>query len=52
MVQQARAAGVAARIAADIEGDEIVISGEDRLSLSTLRTAHEEWLPKFMGTVA
>ncbi len=52
IIEQARAAGLPARIAAHIEGDEIVISGEDRLSLSTLRTAHEEWLPKFMGTVA
>ncbi len=52
IVQKAQAAGLPARIAAHIEGDEIVISGEDKLSLSTLRTAHEEWLPKFMGTVA
>ena len=52
IIQHARAAGLPARIAAHIEGDEIVISGEDKLSLSTLRTAHEGWLPKFMGTVA
>jgi hypothetical protein len=43
---------VPARSAAHIEGDEIVISGEDKLSLSVLRAAHEEWFPKFMGTLA
>ena len=52
LIKEARAAGVPARIAAYIEGDEIVISGEDKLSLSSLRKAHEEWLPKFMGTMA
>ena len=52
LIKEARAAGVPARIAAYIEGDEIVISGEDKLSLSSLRKAHEEWLPNFMGTVA
>ena len=52
VIKDAGAAGVPARIAAYIEGDEIVISGEDKLSLSSLRKAHEEWLPKFMGTVA
>jgi phosphoribosylformylglycinamidine synthase II len=52
LIREARAAGVPARSAAHIEGDEIVISGEDKLSLSVLRAAHEEWFPKFMGTVA
>lgn len=52
LIKEARAAGVPARIAAYIEGDEIVISGEDKLSLSTLRKAHEEWLPNYMGTMA
>jgi phosphoribosylformylglycinamidine synthase len=51
VIKEAGAAGVPARIAAYIEGDEIVICGEDKLSLSSLRKAHEEWLPKFMGTV-
>ena len=52
LIKEARAAGAPARIAAYIEGDEIVISGEDKLSLSTLRKAHEEWLPNYMGTMA
>ena len=52
LIKEARAAGAPARIAAHIEGDEIVISGEDKLSLSTLRKAHEEWLPNYMGTMA
>ena len=52
LIKEARAAGVPARIAAYIEGDEIVISGEDKLSLSSLRKAHEEWLPNLMGTMA
>jgi phosphoribosylformylglycinamidine synthase len=52
LFKEARAAGVPARIAAYIEGDEIVISGDDRLSLSSLREAHEGWLPNYMGTIA
>ncbi len=52
VIRQAKAAGVTARVAAYIEGDEIVISGEDKLSLSSLRKAHEEWLPNLMGTMA
>ena len=51
VIRQARAVGVTARVAAYIEGDEIVISSEDRLSLSSLRKAHEEWLPNLMGTI-
>jgi phosphoribosylformylglycinamidine synthase len=52
VIRQAKSAGVPARVAAYIQGDEIVISGEDKLSLSILRKVHEEWLPKYMGTVA
>jgi hypothetical protein len=44
--------GVPARIAAHIEGDEIVISSEDKLRLSRVEEAHEAWLPNFMGTAA
>ena len=52
VIRQAKVAGLPARIAAHVEGDEIVISGEDKLSLSTLRKAYEEWLPNLMGTMA
>ena len=52
MIEQAYSMGIAACIVAHIEGDEIVISGEDKLSLSILRKAHEEWLPNYMGAVA
>ncbi len=52
VLQGAQSLGIPARIAAHIEGDEIVISGDDRLSLRHLREAHEGWLPNFMGTVA
>jgi phosphoribosylformylglycinamidine synthase II len=52
LIKEARAGGTPARIVAHVEGDEIVISGEDRLSLSALRKAHEEWLPNYMGTMA
>ena len=52
IIAEAQAAGIPARIAAHIEGDEIVISGDDKLRLSIVRTAHEGWFPNFMGTVA
>ncbi len=50
--EEARAVGLPARIAAHVEGDEIVISEGDSLSLSTLRKAHEDWLPNLMGAMA
>jgi phosphoribosylformylglycinamidine synthase len=52
ILQRAKSFGLPARIAAYIEGDEIVISGEDKLGLSRLRELHEGWLPEFMGTLA
>ncbi len=52
VIEKARELGLAARIAATVEGDGIVISSEDKLDLSQLREAHEGWLPNYMGTLA
>ncbi len=52
ILERAKSFGLPARIAAYIEGDEIVISDEDKLDLSQIRELHEGWLPNFMGTMA
>jgi phosphoribosylformylglycinamidine synthase subunit PurL len=52
IVEKARAHGLPARVAAYVEGDEIVISSDDKLDLSQIRKAHEGWFPNFMGTFA
>ncbi len=52
IMQRAHSLALHARIAAHVEGDEIVISGEDKLPLSRYREAHEGWLPNFMGAIA
>ncbi|MEW5687333.1 MAG: phosphoribosylformylglycinamidine synthase subunit PurL [Pseudomonadota bacterium] len=45
----ARAAGVPAAILGEAGGEAIVVEGEFELALSDLRTAHEGWMPAFMG---
>jgi phosphoribosylformylglycinamidine synthase len=50
ILKQAGALGLAARIAAQIEGDAIAVPGEVPLPLSRLRQAHEGWLPGFMAS--
>ena len=37
------------RIVAPIDGDAIVVPGEEPLPLADLRQAHEGWLPGFMS---
>ncbi len=49
IVKEARAAGLPARIAARVEGDAILVAGEEPLPLSRLRQTHEGWLPRFMA---
>ncbi|MGO9475989.1 MAG: phosphoribosylformylglycinamidine synthase subunit PurL [Rhodomicrobium sp.] len=50
ILKQAEALGLPARIAAQIEGDAIMVPGEAPLPLSHLRQAHEGWLPGFMAS--
>jgi phosphoribosylformylglycinamidine synthase len=45
----AEAAGVPARVIGEAGGDAIAVAGVFSLALETLRTAHEGWLPGFMG---
>jgi phosphoribosylformylglycinamidine synthase len=52
LIEEARALGLPARIAASVEGDEIVISSDDKLDLSQIRETHEGWLPNYMGMIA
>ncbi len=49
IVKRAEAEGLPVRIAARVEGDAIVVAGEEPLPLAKLRDAHEGWLPGFMA---
>jgi phosphoribosylformylglycinamidine synthase subunit PurL len=46
---EAKEAGIAARVIGKVTGDALKLQGEAPLSLESLRTAHERWLPAFMG---
>jgi phosphoribosylformylglycinamidine synthase len=45
----AAAAKVPLRLLGRVGGDAIVLDGEPPLPLAVLRTAHEDWLPRFMA---
>jgi phosphoribosylformylglycinamidine synthase len=49
LLQAARAANIPAAILGDAVGEAIVIDGVLNLPLAELRTAHEGWMPAFMG---
>jgi phosphoribosylformylglycinamidine synthase len=49
IVQEAAKAGIPARTIGTAGGDALKLAGEAPLLLSSLRTAHERWLPAFMG---
>jgi phosphoribosylformylglycinamidine synthase len=49
VLQAARAAGVPAAILGEAGGEAIVIDGALDLPLADLRTAHEGWMPGYMG---
>jgi phosphoribosylformylglycinamidine synthase subunit PurL len=49
ILQEAAAAVVPARLVGRATGDALKLPGEAPLSLAALRTAHEGWLPEFMG---
>ncbi|HUU67844.1 MAG TPA: phosphoribosylformylglycinamidine synthase subunit PurL [Methyloceanibacter sp.] len=45
----AAVAEVPVRVLGTVEGDAIALGGEAPLLLSTLKAAHEDWLPRFMA---
>jgi phosphoribosylformylglycinamidine synthase len=49
ILQEAAKAGIPARRVGKAAGDALKLPGEAPLLLSSLRTAHERWLPAFMG---
>jgi len=49
ILQEAAKAGIPARRVGTAAGDALKLPGEAPLLLSSLRTAHEHWLPAFMG---
>ena len=49
ILQEAATAGLPARRVGKATGDALKLPGEGPLLLSSLRTAHERWLPTFMG---
>jgi phosphoribosylformylglycinamidine synthase len=49
ILQEAKEAGIPARTIGKARGDALKLAGEAPLSLASLRTAHERWLPAFMG---
>ena len=49
ILQEAAKAGLPARRVGKAAGDALKLPGEAPLLLSSLRTAHERWLPRFMG---
>ena len=49
ILQEAAKAGIPARRVGMAAGDALKLPGEAPLLLSSLRTAHERWLPAFMG---
>lgn len=46
----ASAAGVPIRVLGRVGGDKIALPGETPLTLTALREAHEDWLPRFMAS--
>jgi phosphoribosylformylglycinamidine synthase II len=49
ILHEAAKAGIPARTIGKATGDALKLAGEAPLSLTSLRTAHERWLPRFMG---
>jgi phosphoribosylformylglycinamidine synthase len=49
ILQEAAKAGIPARRVGKAAGDALKLPGEAPLLLGSLRTAHERWLPAFMG---
>jgi phosphoribosylformylglycinamidine synthase II len=49
VLEQAKAAGIAASSLGRTGGDKITLEGADEISLSELRSAHESWFPAYMS---
>jgi len=49
ILREASQAGIPARVVGKVTGDTLKLPAEAPLSLASLRTAHERWLPQFMG---
>ena len=49
ILHEAAKAGIPARTIGKATGDALKLPGEALLSLTSLRTAHERWLPRLMG---
>jgi phosphoribosylformylglycinamidine synthase len=50
ILREASQAGIPARVVGKVTGDTLKLPAEAPLSLASLRTAHEFWLPQFMGS--
>jgi len=50
ILEAAQAAAVPARIIGQTGGGALTLAGGPTISLDALRTAHEGWLPDYMGT--
>jgi phosphoribosylformylglycinamidine synthase len=51
VVERARLLALPARVVALVGGDALTLKEEAPLPLADLRTAHEGWLPGYMGGV-
>jgi phosphoribosylformylglycinamidine synthase len=49
IIEAARSLGVPVRIAGSVGGAQLTVDGQDPISVADLRTAHEEWLPRYMS---
>jgi phosphoribosylformylglycinamidine synthase len=49
VIQMARASGIDARIVGRVGGDQIKLGDGRGVTLSDIRSAHEDWLPRYMA---
>ena len=49
IIERARLLALPARVVGRVGGDALTLKNESVLALDDLRTAHEGWLPRFMG---
>ncbi len=49
ILSNAGESGVTVRIVGSVGGARLTVDGQDPISLEELRTAHEEWLPRYMS---
>ncbi len=51
VIDRARLLALPARIVGRIGGNALTLAGEPTLPLSELKLAHENWLPRYMGSL-